>query len=236
MEEIKKDKTEFNEKQKYQSAIGGLIYLANSYRPDIATAVGLLSSFNVKPNLSAWKYVMKLYGYLLHTKDLKLVYKKPKEDAKLKIEIYVDANFNDPELKSKSRSGYLIYVDGCLIGWYSKKQTLLASSTEEAEVFSANEGAKSILWLIKFFDELNFDYEMPKMYEDNSNAILWIKERKTTMRTRHFDLRLELIREMIDDNLIQIEYVKTEENPADIMTKVLGRNKHEKFLKMIGLE
>jgi hypothetical protein len=79
-------------------------------------------------------------------------------------------------------------------------------------------------------------YDMPKMYEDNSNAILWIKERKTTMRTRHFDLRLEFIREMMDDNLFEIEYVNTDRNPADIMTKVLGKNKHEKFVKMIGLE
>ena len=68
------------------------------------------------------------------------------------------------------------------------------------------------------------------MYEDCSNAILWIKERKTTMRTRHFDLRLEFVREMIDDNMMKIEYVNTEKNPADMLSKVLGKNKHEKFV------
>ena len=169
-------------------------------------------------------------------KSLEMIYRKQSNaDQKLKIEIYVDANFNDPHLKSKSRSGYVLFVDGCLIVWFSKKQSLLAISTEEAEVFSANEGAKSILWLIKFLNELDIAYDIPMMYEDCSNAILWIKERKTTMRTRHFDLRLEFVREMIDDNMMKIEYVNTEKNPADMLTKVLGKNKHEKFVRMIGL-
>jgi hypothetical protein len=70
IEEIAKDKIDFEDKQRYQSAIGGLIYLANSYRPDIATAVGILSSFNVKPNVSAWKSVLRLYGYLLYIQKI----------------------------------------------------------------------------------------------------------------------------------------------------------------------
>jgi hypothetical protein len=176
------------------------MYLSNSYRPDIATAVGQFATFNVNTNLSAWNAVMKLYGYLLYTKDFKSIYRKQSNtEQKLKIEIYVDANFNDPHLKSKSRSGYVLFVDGCLIVWFSKKQSLLAISTEEAEVFSANEGAKLILWLIKFLNELDIAFDIPMMYDDCSNAILWIKERKATMRTRHFDLRLEFVREMIDD-------------------------------------
>jgi hypothetical protein len=156
-------------------------------------------------------------------------------DDVFKIEIFVDANFNDPQLKNKSRSGYLVFVNGCLLNWYSKKQSIMALSTEEAEVYAANEGARSIAWLLNFLDELNLKYQIPVMYEDCTNAILWINERKSTMRTRHFQLRLEFIREMVADNLLKVQYINTAENPADMMTKVLGKNKHALFSKKIGL-
>jgi hypothetical protein len=58
-------------------------------------------------------------------------------------------------------------------------------STEEAEVFSGNEGGRSILWLTNLLNELNMKYQKPVMYEDCNNAIIWNNERKTTMRTRH---------------------------------------------------
>jgi hypothetical protein len=235
--EIMKDERKFEDQKKYQSAIGGLVYLANSYRPDISTAVGQLSSFNANPKECAWRAVIRLYGYLLGTKDLKLVYERPKDtDAKFKIEVYADSNYNDAHLESKSRSGYLIFVDNCLVSWYSKKQSLTAMSTEEAEIFAANEAAKSIAWLLNFMNELNLKYEMPIMHEDCNNAILWINEKRSTMRTRHFHLRLHFIREMVEDNMLKVQYINTSENVADMMTKVIGNNKLLQFAKKIGLE
>ncbi len=139
--------------------------------------------------------VIRLYGFLLGTKDLILVYERPKDiNAKFKIEVYAHSNYN-AHLESKTRSGYLIFVDNCLVSWYSKKQSLTAMSTEEAEVFAANEAAKSMSWLMNFMNELNFKYEMPVMYEDYNNAILWINEKRSTMRTRRFLLRLHFIRD-----------------------------------------
>jgi hypothetical protein len=236
VKEIMKDERSFNDKTKYQSAIGGLIYIASSYRPDISTAVSQLATFNANPKESAWRAVIRLYGFLLYTKDKKLVYKKMKDTkCKFKIEIYVDANFNDPHLKNRSRSGYLIFVNDCLLSWYCKKQSILAQSTEEAEVYAANEATKSIMWLINFLNELNFEYDVPTMYEDCQNAILWIVDKKSTMRTRHFELRLQYVREIVGENLLKVKYINTDENPADMMTKVLGKNKYKKFSEKMGL-
>ena len=236
VKEIVKDERKFADKTKYQSAIGGLIYLASSYRPDISTAVSQLASFNSNPTESAWRAVIRLYGFLLETKETKLFYRKERQVPKrFKIEIYVDASFNDPNQGNKSRSGYLLFVNGCLIAWYSKKQSILAMSTEEAEVYAANEAAKSVQWLINFMNELNFEYEVPIMYEDCNNAISWIVDKKSTMRTRHFDLRLQFVREMVEDHLLRVQYINTNENIADMMTKIVGRNKYKIFTKKIGL-
>jgi KUP system potassium uptake protein len=91
IKEIIKDDRIFSDRTKYQSAIGGLIYLASSYRPDISTAVSQLATCNNNPNESAWRAVVRLYGFLLETKDKKLVYKKTKNDSELFIiEIFVD--------------------------------------------------------------------------------------------------------------------------------------------------
>jgi hypothetical protein len=236
IQEIMKDTRRFPDQRRYQSAIGGLLYIASSYRPDILTAVGQLATFNNSPNESAWRAIVRLYGFLLETKDLKLVYEKMKtKDDKLKIEVYVDANFNDPHLKNKSRSGYLIFVNNCLVSWYSKKQSLLAMSTAEAEVFAANEAAKSVAWLLNLLTELNMDYVMPVMHEDCNNAIIWINEKKNSMRTKHFHLRLQFVREMVENNQLKVQYINTSVNAADLMTKIVGKNKHELFSKKIGL-
>ena len=236
IQEIMKDTRKFSDQKRYQSAIGGLLYIAGSYRPDILTAVGQLATFNNSPNESAWRAIVRLYGFLLETKDLKLVYNKmDSNDDKMKIEIYVDANFNDPHLKNKSRSGYLIFVNNCLVTWYSKKQSLLALSTEEAEVFAANEAAKSVAWLLNLLNELNIEYHMPIMHEDCNNAIIWINEKKNSMRTKHFHLRLQFIRDMVENNQLKVQYVNTNDNAADMMTKTVGKNKHALFSKQIGL-
>jgi hypothetical protein len=120
--EIMKDTRKFEDKTKYQSAIGGLLYLSGSYRPDISTAVGQLASFCTDPNECAWRAVIRLYGFLLETKDLRLVYENKNTEKKFKIEIFVDANFNDPQLKNRSRSGYVVFVNGCLLSWFSENK------------------------------------------------------------------------------------------------------------------
>ena len=73
------------------------------------------------------------------------------------------------------------------------------------------------------------------MYEDCQNAILWIVDKKSTMRTRHFELRLQYVREIVGENLLKVKYINTDENPADMMTKVLGKNKYKKFSEKMGL-
>jgi len=103
------------------------------------------------------------------------------------------------------------------------------------EVYAANEAAKSVNWLINFLNELNFEYDVPLMYEDCNNAISWIVEKKSTMRTRHFELRLQFVREMVEDNLLKVQYINTNENIADMMTKIVGKNKYKMFIKKIGL-
>lgn len=141
------------------------------------------------PTESASRGIVNIFAYLLNNVDnLNLVYKSP-ESEKMKIDLYVDASYNNPDENNKSRSGYALMVDDCLVAWYSKKQILTAQSTEEAEVIAANEGTKTLLWIIQLLDDLNFEYEKPKLYEDNHNAKLWIENRKLSMRTRHFDVK-----------------------------------------------
>ncbi len=63
----------------------------------------------------------------------------------------------------------------------------------------------------------------------------WIVDKKTTMRSKHFQLRMQFVRDIVEDNLMKMQYINTDENPADMMTKVVGRNKFKKFCARIGL-
>lgn len=237
--EIKKDDRKFENIRLFQEGIGCLIYLSRTYRFDICTAVGQLATLSKCPTQSAWRALIRLFGYLLYTKDKKLVYEVPKNlrgrDKNFKIDIFVDASHKSPQEDLKSRAGYMLFVDGCLIDWYSKRLSLTAQSTEEAEVYAANEGAKTVLWIENLMKEIGFAFDLPILHEDCNSAIAWINSKKTGMASRHFSLRLSLLREASDDNLLKVEFVSTTDNVADLMTKVLDSSKRQKFCDVSGL-
>jgi hypothetical protein len=115
----------------YISAVGSLLYLATSTRPDISYAVGVLSHFTSNPGPAHWKTVKHLFHYLKGTADLHLVY-APDASGKLFI-LYTDADYGDNPENSRSTSG--LYPKD----WHRcyqlklKLQTIVALSTTEAE-------------------------------------------------------------------------------------------------------
>ncbi|KAL5562762.1 hypothetical protein UlMin_032509 [Ulmus minor] len=120
----------------YLSAIGTLMYLANCTRPDIAFAVNLLARFSSSPTRRHWNGIKHIFRYLQGTIDLGLFY--PNESKKGLVG-YVDAgHLSDPH-KARSQTGYVFTCGGTAISWRSQKQTLVATSSNHAEVIALHE-------------------------------------------------------------------------------------------------
>ena len=115
-----------NEKQPdvpYREAIGKLLYLSSNSRPDIATAVSILSRYSTNFTNTHWKAVKRIFRYLKGTRDLKMVI-QPKD---LVLHGYCDADWAGDKNSRRSRTGYCFYLGGALISWKSKLQPTVAA-------------------------------------------------------------------------------------------------------------
>ena len=128
----------------YLSAIGALIYLANSTRPDIAFAVSLLARFSSSPTRRHWNGIKHIFRYLRGTIDMGLFYSN---ESGSQLIGYADAGFLSDPHKGRSQTGYLFTCGGTAISWRSIKQTLSATSSNHAEIIAVHEASQECVWL-----------------------------------------------------------------------------------------
>jgi hypothetical protein len=214
----------------YQQAVGSLLYLANGTRPDIAFAVGLMSRRLISPSKGDWANVRSIISYLDHSRDLSLIYDK-KESS---IEAFCDSSYAD-SLDFKSTSGFLFKFGGSAICWRSSKQKIVAVNTMEAELISCFDAVKEALWLQKLAKELGFKKEPVPIFCDNKSAIYWITNNDFSDRSKHMSVRLRRISEEVMAGNVRVSFVSTSDQIADMMTKALGKNLHQRFVTKSGL-
>ena len=132
----------------YASAVGSLMYAMVCTRPDIAHAVGVLSRFMSKPRKEHWTTMKCVFRYLRGTSDYGLCYQgRPGLDRVLDIHGFVDADWARDLDQRRSTSGYVFNLFGGAVSWMSKKQSVVALSTTEAEYMAATHASKEVVWL-----------------------------------------------------------------------------------------
>jgi hypothetical protein len=217
------------------SAVGALMSLAITTRPDIMNAVSILSRFNTNPGPAHWKAVKHLFCYLKGTMQMKLVY-KPTDSPEL-FTAYSDADHGGCKDSGRSTGGYLVKVGSGAVSWSSKLQPLVALSTTEAEYIAAVEAGKEILWMRNILSEFGYSITSPStLFIDNQSAINVSKNPEHHGRMKHLDLRFYWLRDKVEGNLIAPMHVRTEYMPADILTKPVPRAKVEVCRRLMGLE
>jgi hypothetical protein len=218
----------------YQSIIGSLLYLSRCTKPEITYSVNILSQFNCRPTKTHLKYAIQIVQYLFNTRNSKL--KFIKSDIEPLIG-YADADFANDKIDRKSITGNIIYYKGNPIFWNSKKQTILAQSTNEAEIISCNSICKQLMFYKNLIKIIFNDEIKVIILNDNTGSIKFCKN-GLTKRTKHIDIKLYYLKDMFDLNQYKIDYVSTKDNPADIFTKSLNKEtfKHLKqFLRLIKM-
>jgi hypothetical protein len=215
--------------------VGCLSHLANSTRPDIIFAVNILSKANHNYSEDHWnlaKYVLK---YLKGTIHHGLEFRKSSSDV-FKITLYCDAGFAENTPDRKSIGGYLLFLNGNPISFKSKTQTIVAASTCEAEIIATFDGSKQLLWFIKLLNELSLAYGVPKVYCDNQSAISLLSKSTQDNRVKHLDIKYFFIRDNIQKGLLQLDYVQSSSNLADILTKPLPKALFNPIRKNLGVQ
>jgi transposase InsO family protein len=231
--EIAKEEEECVEQPQYQSAIGSLMYLSVSTRPDIAYAVGTLARFSSKPTKEHWTALKRVLRYLKGTTKHGILYSQKNSGECVG---YSDADWAGDINDRKSTSGYVFQIGGAPVTWRSKKQACVALSTAEAEYIALSSAAQESIWLRRLTSELGSPPETATtIYEDNQSAIAMTKNPQFHGRAKHIDIKYHFIREHVNSGNITLKYCPTDEMTADILTKPLSTEQFCKLRKKAGI-
>jgi hypothetical protein len=218
----------------YRSGVGMLLYLVKHSRPDLANSVRELTKVLDGATQAHWKAMIRVIKYVLDTKmqALKLQPKKERDLKSYFLEGISDSEFAGDREKRISVFGYITYFCGAPISWKSKSSKSVTLSSTEAEYFASSEAAKELMFIYNLIKGIGEEknLELPiTLRVDNTGAIYLANNHTTSPRTKHIDIRAHYVRELIDNGIIKIIFIKSEDNDADIFTKNVSEelfNKH----------
>ena len=232
---LKKNTDEGVSQHKYAQIIGSLLHLSNFSRPDIAYAVGRLGRYTHNPNESHWSALERVFKYLKGTIDYGIHY----SNFPAVIEGFSDANWISDSDETKSTSGYVFTLAGGAVAWKSSKQTIISRSTMEAEIISldtATNEAEFLKNLLCDLPLLNQPVPPISMHCDSQSAIAKVNSKNFNEKRRHLRVRHKSIRNLISHGVISLDFVRSENNLADPLTKGLTRQQVLETSRGMGLK
>ena len=219
----------------FQCALSALMYLMMGTRPDIAYTVATLGHHAANPGTEHLHALDHLFCYLRGTSDYKLIYgcEATGGDSLLG---YVDTDWGSNVNDHKSTLGYVFTLAGGVILWSSKKQGAVALSSTEAEYITGAHAAKEAIWLGQLFANLQQPSSFPvPLLINNQSTIAIAKNLEFHDCTKHIDIHHHFICHMVKSGHITLDYLATDEQTANVLTKGLTREKHNRFMKDMGL-
>jgi hypothetical protein len=127
-------------------------------------------------------------------------------------------------------------MNGGPISWSAKKQEITALSSAEAEYIAMTAAARELCWIRNLIAEAFRPLQFPTvLYSDNQSAIAIAKKNSLNVRTKHIGLRYHFIRDCVKMDILDLRWISTDLNIADLFTKALPSNKYAKFALSLGL-
>lgn len=153
----------------------------------------------------------------------------------LTISAYVDSNFANNINDRKSISGFILRLNDNSVFWKSKKQTIVALSSCEAEYVALSTCITECLFLKQLLEnQALYIFKPILIYEDNQ-ACIKMSNTLETKRSKHIDVRHHFVKDLVMEGNIKMIYVSSDCNYADLMTKSLSIVKFEFFRDSLNI-
>jgi hypothetical protein len=149
---------------------------------------------------------------------------------------YVDSDMAGDKDSRRSTTRYVFTIGGTTVSWILKLQKVVSLSTIEAEYVATTEASKEMIWLQRFMEELGKKQENSRLYCDNESSIHISKNSTFHSKTNHIQPRYHFIRSVLEDGHLKLEKIHTSQNPADMLTKGVTREKLSSCLVSIGIQ
>ena len=211
----------------YESLIGSCLWYSRMTRPDISYATIFHAKFTACATPQHYDSLMDTARYLLSTSDLKMVYNKSKDcGGRFQVKVISDADWAADSTDRKSYQGYVVMLNDKPITWNCSKQSVVATSSFESEYLALSEGVKAGLYISNLLGEIVEMIEPCILMVDNNAAKSFAESEGCNNRTKHIDIRLHFVRDYIAKGKFIINYVKSADNIADLLTKILPAETH----------
>ncbi|XP_068329676.1 uncharacterized mitochondrial protein AtMg00810-like [Pyrus communis] len=215
----------------YQRLVGKLIYLTIT-RPDITYSVSIVSQFMQSPTLEHLNLIKRILCYLKGSVGRGIMMKK---NENTQIMRYCDADWAGNTIDRKFTTGYYTFVGGNLVTWKSKKQTVIAISSTEAEYRAMASTACELIWLKGLLCDLDEPTTLPvSLFCDNQAAMHIASNPMFHERTKHIEVDCHYVREQVQSQMIQTHYTRSIDQLADIFTKPLASHQFRRLLSKLA--
>ena len=220
----------------YRQLVESLIYLTVT-RSDISYAVHIVSQFMATPRSPHYAAVLRILRYLKGTIFDGLHFSS---HSSLTLQAYSDADWAGDPTDRRSTTGYCFMLGDSLISWRSKKQTVVAHSSTEAEYRALAATTAELIWLRWLLQDLGIDCSAAtQLHCDNQSVIQIAHNDVFHERTKHIEIDCHFIRQHVLQGTITLQSVSSQDQLADIFTKPLSPGPFRVLtfkLKMVSLK
>jgi histone deacetylase 1/2 len=217
---------------KYRSVVGALQYLTLT-RLDISFSVNKVCRFLQTPTDKHWTAVKRILRYLKETRSFGLLIHK---SSSLLLSGFADADWAGCPDDRRSTGGHAVFLGSNLAAWSSRKQPTVSRSSTEAEYKSVANATAETMWIQGLLKELCiFLRRAPILWCDNLSATYLAVNTIFHARTKHIEVDYHFVRERVARKALDVRFVSTHDQLADVLTKPLVVQSFVKFRNNLNL-
>lgn len=226
---------EGSERTRYAALVGSLLYLANCTRPDVAHSTSMLARFMSAPGQQHMQAAKGVLRYLAGSMGEGIVFSQQHGGA---LVGWGDADYAGCADTKRSTSGYVFVRAGGAVSWSSKRQSVVALSTAEAEYISAAALVREALWLQQLERDMRLAGagQTTLLYTDNQAALALLRGAMGSRRVKHVDVPYHFAREKVQEGKVCFVYCPSSEMAADMLTKAVSAPMLQKCKDKVGIK
>ncbi|CAE8585279.1 unnamed protein product, partial [Polarella glacialis] len=210
----------------YRRGGGQVMYVAHD-RPDLQFAAKEAARAMAKPTSLDVTKLKRIARYLKQYPAMTLVLEL--EEFPEALTVYVDSDWAGDSATRKSASGGIVMLGDVVLTTWSRTQASVSLSSAEAEYYAITSGAVEAMYVQNLLKEMRRDLPICT----DSSAAKASAERHGVQSMKHMQIRLMFLKNLVKEGIVQMQKVKTEENPADMLTKALGQDKLQHCLQLL---
>ena len=204
----------------YRVIAARLNYLAQD-RVDVQFAAKDAAKHMSRPAAMDWLRLKRVARYLAEVP--RYVQKYAWQQPEIRVNAYADSDWAGHKVSRKSTSGGLLMIGGHLIKSWSSTQPVIALSSGEAELYALVKAASQAKGLCSLMADLGIEIKI--FVHNDSTAEIWIVHRRGLCKTRHIEVQYLWVQDNVNRKTMSVDKLGTKENPADMLTKGLKRER-----------